>query len=208
MTESTSPFIIDLGCGTAKEPGAIGVDNVDLPAVDVVHDLLDFPYPFDDNCAHKIYLKHVIEHFTLGDINRILNEVHRLLQPNGIVEIRVPHVFSVAAWVDPTHRSAFAFGSVSFFEIGSAKAYYRETDSIWSLVETTSDVTGFNWKRYRMRQIDSWFSRWIKHWLNWLLRQPNLPGSADLLVKTLPLFFVEIRWKLCKEQPDKDHGSE
>ena len=34
-------MILDLGCGEAKVEGAIGVDNVVLPTVDVVHDLLD-----------------------------------------------------------------------------------------------------------------------------------------------------------------------
>lgn len=44
-------MMVDLGCGNAKTVGAIGVDNVALPGVDVVHDLLDFPYPFDTGSA-------------------------------------------------------------------------------------------------------------------------------------------------------------
>jgi hypothetical protein len=93
---------------------------------------------------------------------------------------------------------AFTFGSIKFFDAKAMKAYYKETDSCWELVDTSARVTWFNWKRYRMRQIDTFFSRIIAGWLYWLLRQPNLPGSADLLVKALPLFFVEIRWKLRK----------
>ena len=40
--------ILDLGCGPIKLNGAIGLDNVALPNVDIVHDLLNFPYPIDN----------------------------------------------------------------------------------------------------------------------------------------------------------------
>ena len=192
--------IIDLGCGSTKEAGAVGVDNAQLPVVDIVHDLLEFPYPFEDKCAEKIYLKHVIEHFDFVDIQAILNEVHRILQVDGIVEIRVPHVFCVAAWADPTHRKWFSFGSANFWDKHGAKAYYQEVDAIWELVSTQSRVTLFNWKRYRLRQLDNLISKIMARILNWLLDKPNFPGTADILVKSLPAFFVEIQWQLKKSE--------
>lgn len=191
-------IVLDLGCGQAKVPGAIGVDNVSLQGVDVVHDLLDIPFPFESGSATEVYLNHVIEHFSLPNIQQILREVYRLLKPGGIAHIRVPHVYSVAAWVDPTHKTAFTFATAHFFEVKAAKAYYKETENCWELVATSARVTWFNWKRYRMRQLDTLLGRCIAGWLNWLLKQPNLPGSADLLVKLLPLFFVEIQWQLRK----------
>ena len=39
--------ILDLGCGENKIKGAIGLDNVNLKSVDIVHDLIHFPYPFE-----------------------------------------------------------------------------------------------------------------------------------------------------------------
>jgi SAM-dependent methyltransferase len=191
-------MILDLGCGTEKEVRAIGIDNVALPGVDVVHDLLDFPYPFTDGSAKQIYLKHVLEHFSMPDIRSILREVYRILEPGGIVHIRLPHAFSVAAWADPTHRMAFTFISAEFFAAGSAKAYYKETDNVWDLVETSARVTWFNWKRYRLRRLDAVLSRMAAGCLNWLLKQPGFPGSADLMVKAVPAFFVEIAWRFRK----------
>ena len=35
--------VLDVGCGTAKVNGAIGIDRINLPGVDVVHDLNKFP---------------------------------------------------------------------------------------------------------------------------------------------------------------------
>lgn len=191
-------MVIDLGCGTAKMPGAIGMDNAALPGVDVVHDLLDFPYPFEAATADEIYLNHVIEHFILGDYQRILSEAHRILRPNGVVHVRVPHVFSVAAWADPTHKSSFTFISAEFLTRGSAKAYYQETASIWELASTRARVTWFNWKRYRLRQFDAWISAQMARLLDWLLTLYNAPGMADWMVKAVPMFFVEVRWDLRK----------
>lgn len=191
-------MILDLGCGRAKVPGAIGVDNVALPQVDVVHELLAFPYPFEDNCADEIYLNHVVEHFELENIRLILREVYRLLKPEGILHIRVPHVFSVSAWVDPTHRKAFAFDSFRFFDAQADKSYYTSTDNLWILKNTTAKVTWFNWKRYRLRKIDTFISNLMSDYIDWLLSLQTFPGSADLLVKLVPMYFVEIRWDLIK----------
>ncbi len=54
--------IIDLGCGPNKVQGAIGVDRVALPGVDVVHDLEITPYPFPDNKFDEAHIYHVLEH--------------------------------------------------------------------------------------------------------------------------------------------------
>ena len=71
--------ILDLGCGTAKVEGALGLDNIDIPGVDIVHDLLAFPYPLDNQSFDKIYLRNVIEHFHLNDLEKILKECSRIL---------------------------------------------------------------------------------------------------------------------------------
>jgi ubiquinone/menaquinone biosynthesis C-methylase UbiE len=81
--------------------------------VDVVHDLKAMPYPLPDNCADQIYLNHVIEHFS--NPIAILNEVWRIVCPNGRVFIRIPHYSSNYAWRDPTHYRAFSAHSFHYF---------------------------------------------------------------------------------------------
>ncbi|MFH2103071.1 MAG: hypothetical protein ABIJ39_06915 [Chloroflexota bacterium] len=196
--DACNDLVLDLGCGQAKTTGTIGVDNVLIPGVDIVFDLSQRWYPVRDQCVCAAHLNHVLEHFDYEEIRHILQEVHRSLIPGGTVSIRVPHVFSVAAWVDPTHKMGFAFDSIRFFEQGAAKAYYRSTDNLWQVVGIRAGVTWFNWKRYQMRKVDRLLSRLLANWLNWLLKRPNLPGSADLLVKRLPVFLVEIQWDLQK----------
>jgi SAM-dependent methyltransferase len=195
-------MILDLGCGEEKVPGAVGVDNQALPGVDVQHDLLDIPYPFETESADEVYLNHLIEHFELADSRRILSEVYRLLRPGGVMHLRVPHAYTVAAIADPTHKRAFAFVSGEFFDVRSAKSYYKELDAVWQLAITSARVTWFNWKRYRLRQVDTLLSNGMAQLLNHLLRWPNWPGAADLLVRTVPMFFVEIQWDFIKPATD------
>lgn len=192
-------MILDLGCGPSKVPGSVGVDNANLPGVDVVHNLLDFPYPFDEGICTEIYLNHVLEHFDLVDGQKILREVSRILAPEGVVHIRVPHIFSIAAWVDPTHKRAFTFLSAEFFDHRSAKSYYKELDSCWKVIRISSRVTAFNWKNYRLRKLDTLLSKVFSWLLDKLLGLHSWPGAADLFVRAFPLFFVEIRWDFQKE---------
>jgi len=191
-------MILDLGCGLTKVDGAVGVDNTALPGVDVTHDLLDIPYPFADASVKEIYLNHIIEHFDLLDIRRVMNEVYRLLAPEGIVHVRVPHVYTIAAAADPTHKQSFTFISGEFFDSRSAKSYYKALDAVWKLANTSSRVTWFNWKKYRLRQVDTVLSNGMSRVLNRFLRLPDWPGAADLVVRTIPMFFVEIQWDFVK----------
>jgi len=66
--------ILDVGCGTAKVKGAIGLDIAPLPGVDVVHDLNKFPWPFENGTFDEIYMLDVIEHLddTIGVMERSL----------------------------------------------------------------------------------------------------------------------------------------
>jgi SAM-dependent methyltransferase len=105
---------LDLGCGTNKRPGAVGVDNNPAAAPDVLHDLESFPYPFDDSSFDEILIDNVLEH--LSDVVRTVEEIHRIGRPGALVEIYVPYFRSRWAAVDPTHRHQFTVDSFSYFD--------------------------------------------------------------------------------------------
>jgi SAM-dependent methyltransferase len=117
------PVILDLGCGNHKLPGAIGVDVVPLPGVDLVHDLGRVPYPFPDSWADEVRLSHVLEH--MPDPLPILEETWRISRPGAIITIRTPHYSGVFAWKDPTHRRAFSRESFSYFGENTFSYYTR-----------------------------------------------------------------------------------
>jgi len=190
--------LLDLGCGENKIPGAIGLDNVRLKDVDVVHDLLEFPYPFDNKIFDTIYLKHVIEHFKFSNINKIFNECSRLLVDNGNLVVTVPHVFSIAAFSDISHKSYFTFGSGYFWNKDHQKSYYDEIESIWVLKEISCRLKWFDWKRPKLKKLDKFLSLIMQKRINIALKRTYNPALADRLVNKYSFQFVEINWNLQK----------
>ena len=191
--------ILDLGCGDNKVEGAIGLDNIALSEVDIVHDLLHFPYPIKANSFDTIYLRHVIEHFNIDKINKIMNECYRILKKDGQLFINVPHVFSIAAFTDSTHKQFFTFGSGYFWDKKYQKSYYSDIDSCWELVNVKcSSITWFDWKHYQFKRLDKFLSSLIKKRINRALLKVNNPSLADRIIKKYNFQFVEIAWSFKK----------
>ncbi len=113
---------VNLGCGTQSRPGFVGVDRKPDRHVDVVHDLNDFPYPFDADSVDEIWMFHVLEH--LPDTCRVMEEIHRILKPAATAEIFVPYYNSVGAYTDPTHVRFFTLQTFDYFEESSEFSYY------------------------------------------------------------------------------------
>jgi SAM-dependent methyltransferase len=93
---------LNLGCGQKPLVGAVNVDAVAMPGVDVVHDLDVFPWPWPDDSVDEIVASHVFEH--VADPIGFMSEVWRILRCRGGVRIDVPHYTSRNAFTDPTHR--------------------------------------------------------------------------------------------------------
>lgn len=106
-------MILDLGCGKSKKNGAIGIDFIKMPGVDVVCDL-NKGLPLPDNSVDGIYASHILEH--LDDFMFAMKEIWRVLKKNGWVKIWVPH-FSAGfiTWGDPTHKRGFSIGTFECF---------------------------------------------------------------------------------------------
>lgn len=107
-TIETAPaprVLLDLGCGQNPREGFTPVDAVPIPGLNnIVHDLLSFPYPWDDSSVDEVHLSHVLEHFTKPDRVKILNELYRILKPGGNACIITPCGERHAQ--DPTHKDA------------------------------------------------------------------------------------------------------
>ena len=114
ITSARPTEILDLGCGNRKRPGAIGIDVNPATDADVIHDLNEFPYPFEDSCFDEIYADNVIEHLT--DVVRVMEELHRISRPDALVKVIVPYFRARWAFIDPTHSHAFSVDSFSYFD--------------------------------------------------------------------------------------------
>lgn len=125
MVNDKEPIIIeslklDLGCGKrldnhhTKQAGFVGVDIADIEGVDIVHDLTQFPYPFDDNSVDEIFNSHFIEHLTGEQQMAFFNECYRIMKPGAKMTCIAPYYNSVRCMQDPTHKT----------EISEQRFYY------------------------------------------------------------------------------------
>ena len=105
---------VDLGCGNKKRPGTIGVDFNERTKADIIHDLNSFPYPFKKDSVDTVYIDNTLEH--LDDPISVMDELHRILKPKGLVKVIVPYFRSVAAFTDPTHKHFFTVESFAYYD--------------------------------------------------------------------------------------------
>lgn len=93
---------LNLGAGSVPEPGFVNLDAVELPGIDVVHDLDIFPWPFGDGAAELVRAFDVFEHVT--DPLGFMAECWRLLPPGGVLHLHTAYWLSPNAHTDPTHK--------------------------------------------------------------------------------------------------------
>lgn len=128
---------IDLACGDRKQEGFIGVDVAKTPSVDIVANILEFPWKFaKDNTVDELYTSHFVEHIPMIFWNkgnrltvlpesdsvelfeRFFEECWRILKVGAKMTIVVPYYSSLRCWQDPTHRRAIS--EISFLYLNKA----------------------------------------------------------------------------------------
>lgn len=134
---------VDLGCGTQKEKGFIGVDIVPADQVDVVADL-NQGFPFPDHSVDLVKAHDFIEH--LPDRIKTMNELWRICKPGAIVDILVPSTDGRGAFQDPTH--------VSFWNINSFMYYCQEYPPYLTLCRSHYGFKG-EFKIVNIQQIET-----------------------------------------------------
>lgn len=125
--------VLDVGCGSTKFKGAVGVDSIALPGVDLVANLNNFPWPFEKNSFDRVIFKHSISHF--DQIVEVMEEVHRISKNGAIVDILAPHFTSDNYHTDPTHRSPVGFRSMYYFCTNIPDWKYKYSKANFKLLE-------------------------------------------------------------------------
>jgi len=105
--------ILDVGCGNAKTPGAIGIDFNARTAADIVCDLNHYPWPLPDNAFDRMVCNHIVEH--AADFVRFVEELYRVARAHAHVEIVTPHFSNRFAYTDPTHVRFLSLFSFDYF---------------------------------------------------------------------------------------------
>jgi glycosyltransferase involved in cell wall biosynthesis len=114
---------LDLGAAHARPDGYLGVDQHDGPKVDVVA-TLPHPLDFPDSSVGVIrafdFLEHVVDKVAL------INELHRLLAPGGLLLSMTPSTDGRGAFQDPTHVAFYNENSFWYYTEAKYRRYAPE----------------------------------------------------------------------------------
>jgi SAM-dependent methyltransferase len=117
---------LNLGCGETKIEGFVGVDRLSTAAVDVIHNLDIFPYPFEGSSVDEIMLDNVLEH--LNDVIMVMEEIYRISRPGAVIKIKVPYFKSNSAYTDPTHKHFFTETSFKYYDKDNPLHFYTTAE--------------------------------------------------------------------------------
>jgi SAM-dependent methyltransferase len=132
---------------------------------DIVHDLNVFPYPLRDGEFDEAVLDNCLEH--LDNVIRVMEEVHRVVKPGGLVKVIVPYFRSTWAFIDPTHRHFFSIDSFAYFDPGHPIcARYDYTRARFKVDKVVFNETLRNrWLRQRMVNFANRWPARYEHYL-------------------------------------------
>ncbi|MHC4752908.1 MAG: class I SAM-dependent methyltransferase [Planctomycetota bacterium] len=148
LIKSKGGIQLDIGSGHNKQPGWVGMDIQAFEGVDIVHNFLEYPWPLPDECAIRAIASHVVEHVpphNFGFIN-FMNEVWRVMKPDGQFAISMPYATSPGMYQDPTHCNFCNENTWLYFDPLEKKSngllYKFYQPKPWRLTELFWDPTG------------------------------------------------------------------
>lgn len=94
---------LNIGCGSAKKDGWIGIDIRPLDGVDVVWDLTKFPWPFANDSCNEMEMDQVWEIIEPKYRVRLMDELWRIAGVGCRLTVRAPHATTFGAAQDPLH---------------------------------------------------------------------------------------------------------
>ncbi len=104
---------LHLWCWSDAKPGYINQDIIKFPGVDLVFDLDNFPYPFDENSLDEVYSAHVLEHVT--DLGKVMEEMTRICKNGAEIKVIVPYFANPGTRADYTHKRGFTTATFIYF---------------------------------------------------------------------------------------------
>lgn len=130
---------LNLGCGRNPWDGWVNLDRKPGAGVDLVATVGVDPIPLPTSSMSLVLANQVLEH--IPDIISAMREIHRVLEPNGVLVAATPYAGSNGAWEDPTHVRAFTEHSWGFFDrrmytIPDQPGYYdSDVDYIFEVIK-------------------------------------------------------------------------
>jgi len=157
---------LNLGAGSRPIEGAVNVDIIERPGIDLVCDL-NAPWPWAPSTVDLIVSEDCFEHlYPLGkaegqmNIVEVMKRVWTALKPGGVLHVQVPSTDSRAAFQDPTHVTYWNINTFRYFVKGyphwilyqgfGVAFEYGEDGFVKAIPR---DETGAGWVEARLRAV-------------------------------------------------------
>jgi len=149
---NNSETILDIGCGNKKSTGALGLDIKAFPGVDVIADAFEHSLPFRSGTFTGVRCIHVLEH--TDDLVRVMEEIHRVLKPGGLLHLISPHGATLRFLGDPTHKTPITCSTFNYFLPDYAYNFYGSARFLVEKIE-------LDFGPDRNRKLHNRFLRWF-----------------------------------------------
>jgi SAM-dependent methyltransferase len=200
---------LNLGCGRTSLPGFLGLDMTLSAAVDVQASATELP--FKDDSFDLVVASHILEHIPdsvlvsqgngrvrqmLG-LDRLRDEVDRVLRPGGRFLIRVPYressKYEIYHFKQFDRKSFKAWaGEATCLQYARRFVYERDYVSTWA------EAVRFTW------HVRTHFPRLWHLLQRTIMRQGEFPGDAGLRFPGKLLVPSELTVVLRKPAPSQD----
>lgn len=127
LLKSKSGIRLDIGGGHNPNPGFVNIDILPLKEVDIVWDIEKTPWPLPDECVLTATASHVLEHINphKGVFIDVMDEIWRILKPDGQFAFVSPHATSPGYAQDPTHCNMINETTMHYFAPLSPTRLYQ-----------------------------------------------------------------------------------
>jgi len=187
------PFKLDIGCGVRKKPGFIGIDFMDFPDVDINLDVTKHPLPFRDDFISEVWSNHFLEHLTIEEVCKLMQEIHRVCKNGALVEIRVPHFSGLTNFYE-FHKTSFRYNSFSEFIVNGWGMFRFKTQ--FELLSTKLNLV--NRQSPKLRPYTKWHL-W-NYPMEWLANKFPLTYELTGWHCLFPAWEIQFRFKVVKKE--------
>lgn len=129
---------LDIGCGPHKSPIYIGMDKRNLPGIDIVHDLTDFPLPITE-CRIRMRMYLVWGCVEPKHRFRLMDELWRIAAKGCVLDIAEMHDCSNKVKHDPAYYSGINEYTFTYFDPDYEKYKVYEPKP-WRIIESAANA--------------------------------------------------------------------
>lgn len=152
---------LHLGCGTRVWPGWINVDRCPLEMSVVLPCDVAVDLPFENDSFDYVFTEDFLEHLPPDRRVPVMNEIHRVLVPGGVMEHYVPNAGSRNDYGSPSHLSHWNLQTFEHF-----------------------DVDSYRWEKdRRFEGITCGFKKVSSELLNWQTEEDGVSRAQSLRVR-------------------------